>query len=60
MTKRNWGITGKCYEPPPLPSGRSRRSRRVERINYVLASLLIIIVAVGSLLILLHTASTSP
>lgn len=57
MTKRNWGITGKCYEPPPLPSGRSRR---VERINYVLASLLIIIVAVGSLLILLRTASTSP
>jgi len=55
MTKRNWGITGKCYEPPPLPSGRSRR---VERINHVLASLLIIIVAVGSLLILLEIVRT--
>lgn len=52
MTKRNWGIEPKCYEPPPLPSGRSRRT---ERLNHVLASLLIIVVAVGLLLILLHT-----
>jgi hypothetical protein len=52
MTKRNWGIEPKCYEPPPLPSGRSRRA---ERLNHVLASLLILVVAVGSLLILLHS-----